>query len=109
MEWDPAARRVVNALRVSLHTDAIHAYPQLAGGTVFEANASKGRDTISNMVQADSAIAGINGDFFPFTGDPVGLMVREGELLSAPYQSRQDPAARRVALGWGKMGFLPSV
>lgn len=101
MEWDPTAPRIINALRVSLRSKAIHAYAQLAGGTVFEANADKGRDSVSHMVQADSAIGGINGDFFPFTGDPLGLLVREGELLSAPFQSRQDPAARRAALGWG--------
>ena len=102
MEWNPSTPLIVNALRVSLRSKAIHIYPQLAGGTVFEANPDKGRDTISHMVQADAAVAGINGDFFPFTGDPLGLMVREGELLSAPFQSRQDTAARRAALGWGE-------
>jgi hypothetical protein len=101
MEWDPVAPRIVNALRVNLHTTAIHGYSQLAGGTVFEAGPTNGRDTLSQMVREDSAIAGINGDFFPFTGHPLGLMVREGELLTAPFQVRQDPAARRVAFGWG--------
>lgn len=36
------------------------------------------------------AVAGINGDFFrieagPYQGDPIGLMVARGELLSSPY------------------------
>src|SRR5579862_4205870 len=101
MEWDPAARRIINALRVSLNTTAIHAYTQLAGETVFEAGTFNGREILSKIVKEDDAIAGINGDFFPFTGDPVGVMVREGELLSAPFQPRQDPAARRAAFGWG--------
>ncbi len=100
MEWDPGTSRIVNALRVNLRAKELHPYTQLAGGTVFEPGPDKGRDTVSHVVAAEGAIAGINGDFFPFTGDPLGLMIREGELLSAPFQSRQDPAARRAALGW---------
>ncbi|MHB8636106.1 MAG: phosphodiester glycosidase family protein [Fimbriimonadaceae bacterium] len=101
MEWNPKLPRIVDALRVSLGAKAIHATTELAGGTVFEAGPAKGCDTVSHMVQANGAIAGINGDFFPYTGDPLGLMVREGELVSAPYQTTLDPAARRAALGWG--------
>ena len=104
MEWDPSGPRVINALRVSLRSKGIHVSPELAGGTVYEAGPEKGRETVSHMVEANAAIAGINGDFFPFTGDPLGLMVRDGELLSAPYQSRQDPAAHRAAFGWGDAG-----
>lgn len=101
MEWDPGTPRVINALRISVHTDRIHAYSQLAGGTVFEPGPTKGRGTVSSMVAADGAIAGVNGDMFPWTGDPIGLMVRDGELLSAPYQVPRDPTVRRIALGWG--------
>src|SRR5579872_7066569 len=101
MEWDPSAPRVINALRISLGSKEIHAYPQLAGRTVFEATPDKGRLPVSKIVSEDAAIAGINGDFFPFTGDPLGLMVREGELLSAPYATKVDPEARRAAIGWG--------
>jgi hypothetical protein len=101
MEWDPTTPRVLNALRISLQSKAIHVYPQLAGKTVFEATPDKGREPVSQIVKEDDAIAGINGDFFPFTGDPLGLMVREGELLSAPYATKVDPEARRAAIGWG--------
>lgn len=36
------------------------------------------------------AVAGVNGDFFrieagPYQGDPIGLMVAHGELISSPY------------------------
>ena len=54
------------------------------------------------MVRDDHAFAGINGDFFPFTGAPLNLMVREGELLAAPYQSKADPEAKRATFGWGQ-------
>ncbi len=101
MEWDPSTPRIINALRISLNSKAVHAYPQLAGKTVFEATPDKGREPVSKIVAEDDAIAGINGDFFPFTGDPLGLMVREGELLSAPYATRVNPESRRVAMAWG--------
>lgn len=108
MEWDPSIPRVVNALRITLRSPSIHAMTELAGHTVFEDNPSKGRLTVSAMVKEDQALAGINGDFFPYTGDPLGVMVRDGELVSAPFFSKEDAAAHRAGFGWGAgsaMGF----
>lgn len=94
MEYDAALPRLVYGLRYSLASTSVKALPELANGTVFTDDASKGRETVSEMVTRTGAIAGINGDFFPFTGDPLGLMVREGQLLS-------EPVKPRAALGWG--------
>jgi hypothetical protein len=48
---------------------------------------------MSEMVARTGAVAAINGDFFPFTGDPLGFMIRDGKLLSTPNT--------RAVFGWG--------
>ena len=104
MEWQPSVPRVINALKISMRSDVVHPIAELAGHTVYEANASKGREPVSKIVSETNAIAGVNADFFPFTGDPLGFMLRSGELLSAPYVVKEDPDARRVSMGWGAGG-----
>lgn len=98
MEVDTQTPLLVHAVRWSMKSPAVIAVPHVAGGTVFEDNATKGRGTVTEMVSETKAIGGINADFFPFTGDPLGLMVRDGELISTPN-------TKRVAVGWGPNAF----
>lgn len=93
MEVDLATPRIVHAIRYSLGAPGISLKSELGGGTVIEENASKGRETMSEMVARTGAVAAINGDFFPFTGDPLGFMIRDGKLLSTPNN--------RAVFGWG--------
>ena len=78
-----------------------------ARGTVYDLTPTNGRATLSEIVRTSGAAAGVNGDFFQFGddpgGDPVNLMVRDGELLSAP-----DGASggRNAAYAWGPGGFV---
>ncbi len=101
MEVDGAIPRVIHALRWSVGNTTSRATPELAGKTVYEEGAFGGRGTISQMVKESNAVGGINGDFFPFgkvpTGDPLGLMVQNGELLSTPWRTR-------AAFAWGPQG-----
>ena len=94
MEYDATTPRAIYALRYSISSAAVHAVPELAQGKIFADDDSKGRETVSQMVSRNGALGGINGDFFPFTGDPLGLMVRKGQLLS-------EPVKPRAAFGWG--------
>jgi len=94
MEYDATTPRAIYAFRYSLSSTAVHISPELAQGKIFADDDSKGRETVSQMVARTGAIGGINGDFFPFTGDPLGLMVRNGQLLS-------EPVKPRAAFGWG--------
>jgi hypothetical protein len=94
MEFDIAYPRIVHALRLNLKSRQIWARAELADTHIYKENESKGRGTVSQMAERTQAIASINGDFFPFTGDPLGPMVRDGELLSTP-------AMARSAIGWG--------
>lgn len=73
---------------------------------VYDLTPTQGRATLSRVVQNAGAAGGINGDFFQWGddpgGDPVDLMVRNGELISAP-----DPTNERgFAYGWGNGRFV---
>lgn len=92
MEIDTQIPRVIHALRFTPGSPT-QARVELAGRTVYKETATKGRLTVSEMVEQEGAIAGINGDFFPYTGDPLGAMVRSGELVSVP-------SVPRASMGW---------
>ena len=94
MELDRETPLTIHALRWSLRSPAVAAVPELGGRTVFEDNETKGRATVSEMVKDTKAIAGINADFFPYTGDPLGTMVKDGVLMSSPN-------SKRVVFAWG--------
>ncbi len=94
MEVDLATPRLIHALRFSLGAPARKRAGGLADGTVFSDNPTKGRETVTEMVTRTGALAGINGDFFPFTGDPLGVMVHDGQLVSIP-------GIPRAVFGWG--------
>jgi hypothetical protein len=84
---EPDAPRITYALRF-LPGAELRMESAMARNTVYDATATKGRDTVSNMVQAAGAIGGVNGDFFQWGsdpgGDPTGLHLRGGEILSLP-------------------------
>ncbi len=103
MEIDPITPQVIHALRWTPDSTETRAVPELAGETVFGIEANGGRATVSAMVSQHRAIAGINADFFPWSGDPIGLMIRNSELLSRPYPNRSF-----IAWGGGKSLFATS-
>lgn len=85
MEIDLGLPRVIHALRYTPGVDTVTARPELAKNRIMiTEDVNKGRDTLTNTIKNKGAIAGVNGDFFPWTGDPLGAMVRGGELLSTP-------------------------
>lgn len=97
MQVDLQTPRVIHGYRYSMGSTPFRAVPELASGSVYAPGEDAGRQAVSAIVQRTRAVAAVNGDFFPFTGDPLGAMVRDGELISVP-----DP--RRAVLGWGKAG-----
>lgn len=86
-EVDLTIPRVIHALRYSPASPTVSSRPELAEGIVWSTG-DNGRGTLSKMVSSSGAVAGINADFFPWTGDPLGVMVRYNELISAPYPNR---------------------
>ncbi len=90
--------QIVNVLEVDLRNPAVRVEAALAGGTVYRQDPTFGREIVSETVQRLEALAGVNADFFPFTGDPLGIHIQQGELVSEPSQ--------RVAFGMTARGEL---
>jgi exopolysaccharide biosynthesis protein len=89
---------LINAVRVTTEAEGVNMVGELANGKVFDPeSATQGRETVSATAARKSALVTVNADFFPFTGDPLGAMVRDGELLSSPQNGR-------AAFCWGE-GF----
>ncbi len=82
--------RIIHVLKWSLGTPLIRATAELGHGVVFDASLDKGREQVSKIVSRSGGIAGINADFFqvPYTGDPLGLMLRPSDLISVPLVAR---------------------
>ncbi|MCO5297767.1 MAG: phosphodiester glycosidase family protein [Fimbriimonadaceae bacterium] len=97
MEVDASLPRIVHALRFSIATPAVKASSEVGELQVYSESEFKGRETIGDLVRRSGALAGINADFFPPSGDPLGLMVRNGELLSLPHPER-------TVFAWGPTG-----
>lgn len=88
MEVDTGVPRITHILRTSLAAGSVKGRTELGQGVVFAGDASQGRETVAAMGKRTNALATVNADFFPFTGDPLGLAVRDGELLSLPFPGR---------------------
>lgn len=85
----PALPLVVTVLKVDLSR---------AGVGAFVANDrinSSTREVVSSAVARSAAVAGTNGDFFPWTADPLGFTVVNGRLVSEPYPDRPAIAIRK--------------
>ncbi len=80
---------LINAVRVTPEAEGVLMTGELSGGDVFDPDSpTRGRETVSATAVRTSALVAANADFFPFTGDPLGAMVRDGELLSSPQNGR---------------------
>lgn len=99
MEVDLGLPRVIHAFRYFPGSGKVFSRPELAGSQIFVPDdATKGREVLTKTIEANGALAGINADFFPWSGDPIGMMIQSGELVSLPY-------LKRSAFLWGANYF----
>ncbi len=81
----------IHVIKIDRHRNDLKLVSTLAKGTIF------GLSSLIEQVESISpkvgtAVAGINGDFYliekkPYQGDPQGLQIIDGELVSAPYEN----------------------
>lgn len=112
MEVDPTTPRQLHALRLTMASPSLRWYPQLAGQTIEEDGSTKGRSTVSEIAAKEGALACLNGDFFSYDhGSPIGMTVRNGELLNSASFPRAifawGPKDTAMAIGAPKLSFLP--
>jgi hypothetical protein len=92
---------LVHAIVVDPKAPGVTMEAALGGGTVEEAGG--GREVVQRMVARTGAIAGVNAAFFSFdAGDPLGLHIHQGEIVSEPWPGR--PAFGFRADGSAVMG-----
>ncbi len=80
----------VHVLRVDPASPAIQIRPVLAGDVEL------GKETTSVIATRYDALAGINGGFFAGSGSPLGMIVIDGKLVSAPLPKRTVFAISRA-------------
>lgn len=90
VSFDPPV--AVQGLRIK-PGERVHLQAMLGGDQVQVENPARGREAASRAAWRHRALAAINADFFPFSGDPLGLCIINGELVSEPFPNRP-------ALGW---------
>ena len=83
-EGDKDGPLVVTTLRIDPKVKGVRVEAALGGGTVWANDATLGREIPSKTVARRKAVAGINASFFPFAGNPIGLHVENGELVTEP-------------------------
>jgi hypothetical protein len=105
MEFDPSTPRVIHAVRLTMRSPVVKISAALAGATVIGDGPTQGRGTVSQMVAENGSIGGINADYFVPNGDPLGLMVRDGMLLSDSWSTRSLFAWGASALSFGVAKF----
>ena len=92
---------VFNILDADLNAPGVKIRTGLAFDCISLVGAAKGRETLQNTAKRGKALAAINADFFPYTGDPVGLAMRDGELVSEPLEWRVCMGISDAAVRFG--------
>ena len=89
---DAAGPLDVHVLRVDPRAPGVRGAPALAKNTFF------GRAPVSAIARSAGGVAAINGSYFsPRTGEPLGLLMIDGELMAGPLFNRTA-----LALGGGE-------
>ncbi len=74
--------RLITVIDYNLNVERLRLKPVLAGDQV------PGREDLGDLIKRHSALAGVNGGYFHYTGRPLGLLYLDGELVSEPLYNR---------------------
>jgi len=92
---NPSYPLLTNTLSINLAQPDLKVKAALGKDAIYTDDLYKGRENVAAMVERKNAIAGINADFFPMEwgGDPLGVCIVDGELVS-------EPAGNRAAIAF---------
>ena len=80
MSW--SGPRVITVVDYDLNVEELKLKPVLAQGIV------PGREDLGEIIRKNSALAGVNGGYFHYSGRPLGLLYLDGKLVSEPLYNR---------------------
>ena len=80
MSW--SGPRVLTVVDYDLSVEELNLKPVLAQGVV------PGREDLGDIIRSHSALAGVNGGYFHYSGRPLGLLYLDGVLVSEPLYQR---------------------
>ena len=97
-EIDQKTPLVISVVSVDLTEPAVRLGVGIGQDKISGTDATHGREDVSRLARRHGALAAINADFFPYTGDPLGIGIRDGELFSEPFTGIRG-GGPRVTLG----------
>ncbi len=86
----PAGPLAVHTFDVDTHAPGVRISAALAGDTVWDTDATLGREIVSKLASRRNALAAVNAGFFPFAGNPIGLHMEDGNLITEPTKQRSS-------------------
>ncbi len=91
---------LIDALLIAPGGSQLVVGPEIANGSLTDntGDIRKGRESVAGFVSRTGVVAAVNGDYFPYTGDPLGLGISDGDIYSEPYHA--DDGTGRAAIGW---------
>lgn len=97
-EIDQKTPLVINVVTVDLTTPGVRVGVGIGQDKISGSDGKAGREDVSRIARRWGAVAAVNADFFPYTGDPLGVGIRDGELFSEPFLGIRQ-GGPRVTLG----------
>jgi hypothetical protein len=79
---------VITVLKINPKEKNVRFEAALGQDTVWSDDATFGREIVSKIVKRRGALVGINTGFFPFAGNPIGLHIEKGNLVTEPTLNR---------------------
>ncbi len=98
-EIDQKTPLVINVVTADLSAPGVRIGVGIGQDHISGTDATQGREDVSRLARRWGALAAVNADFFPYTGDPLGVGIRDGELFSEPYVGVTGKGGPRVTLG----------
>lgn len=86
----PAGPLAVHIFDVATQTPGVRISAALAGDTVWDTDPTFGREVVTKLAARRKALAAVNAGFFPFAGNPIGLHMEDGNLITEPTRSRSS-------------------
>ena len=97
-EIDQKTPLIINIVSVDLDAPGVRLGVGIGQDKVNAPDATHGREDVTRLARRLGALAAVNADYFPYTGDPLGVGIRAGELFSEPFPGIRG-SGPRVTLG----------